>query len=98
MTGLAVDRVPSLVATGARATMTSGSGAARADAVFRDELLMLLDDAAEIAWREARRARFELGDRSRAAGVRGHALRPGQHAGGDSAQNGGPPRRHRVKM
>lgn len=97
VTGLAVRRVPSLVAAGTRATVTSGNRAARAETVFRDELLTLLDDAAEIAWRQARRARFELGNRTGAAAARRPAPHPGQHADEGPAENGGPPRRHRVK-
>ena len=62
--GLTVRRTPSLVALGARATLARGSQGARADAVFRDELLMLLDDVAELAWRQARRARLEIGERT----------------------------------
>ncbi|HUE26414.1 MAG TPA: hypothetical protein VMP89_06540 [Solirubrobacteraceae bacterium] len=65
--GLAVRRTPSLVACGARSTVAGDADAARASAVFRDELLTLLDDVAEIASREARRARLELGERTATA-------------------------------
>jgi hypothetical protein len=78
---LTLRRAPSLIALGVRATVISSAGATRADAVFRDELLTLLDDVAELAWRHARRARLELGERTAAA----------------AARNGVPSRRHRVK-
>jgi hypothetical protein len=61
---LTVRRTPSLLALSARATLARGSGGVRADAVFRDELLMLLDDVAELTWRQARRARLEIGERT----------------------------------
>ena len=64
MTELALGRAPSLLALGARATVAMGPGAARAHAAFRDELLTLFDDVAEVAWREARAARLELGART----------------------------------
>ena len=60
---LTLHRTPSLLALSARA-LAPGSAGARADAEFRDELLTLLDDVAEVAWRQARRARLELGDRT----------------------------------
>ena len=52
---LTLHRTPSLLALSARA-LAPGSAGARADAEFRDELLTLLDDVAEIAWRQARAA------------------------------------------
>ena len=60
---LTLRRTPSLVALSARA-VARGSAGARAEAEFRDELLTLLDEVAEVAWRQARRARLELGDRT----------------------------------
>ena len=63
-------RVPSLFALGARATLSSGAGALTAEAVFRDELLTLLDDAGEVAWRHARRARLEVSELTGPAGAR----------------------------
>jgi hypothetical protein len=60
---LTLSRTPSLLALGARA-LAPGSAGGRADAEFRDELLTLLDDVAEVASRQARRARLELGDRT----------------------------------
>jgi len=60
---LALRRTPSLVALSARA-VAPGPAGARAEAEFRDELLTLLDEVAEVAWRQARRARLELGDRT----------------------------------
>jgi hypothetical protein len=95
---LALRRAPSLVALGARATVATGAGASRAQAVFRDDLLTLFDDAAEIAWREARRARIELGERTSppdvaAAGWEREPAAPAAAA----AANAAPHRRHRVK-
>ena len=60
---LTLGRTPSLLALGARA-LAPGSAGAKADAEFRDELLTLLDDVAEVTSRQARRARLELGDRT----------------------------------
>jgi hypothetical protein len=60
---LTVRRTPSLLTLTARA-VAPGLGGARADAEFRDELLILLDDVAEVTSRQARRARLELGDRT----------------------------------
>ena len=57
---LAIRRAPSLIALGARASLRPGAGAARAEAVFRDELLLLLDDVAQLASRHARQARLQL--------------------------------------
>jgi hypothetical protein len=91
LAGLAVRRTPVLVALGARATVGTGAGAARAQAEFRDEMLGLLDDAAEIAWLQARRARDQLG-------LRTSPPQPGHAATAQgAAHNGNPPRRHRVK-
>lgn len=84
---LGVRRTPPLVGLGARATLGSGAEAAWAQAAFRDELLALYDDAAEIAWRQLRRARDELGLRT--------GLRP--DATDSPALNGLVERRHRVK-
>jgi hypothetical protein len=87
---LTLTRTPSLLTLSARA-VAPGSGGARADAEFRDELLTLLDDVAEVAWRQARRARLELGDRTSPSDRTG----PGDRTG---PTNGGVPvRRHRVK-
>lgn len=83
---LAVRRTPPLVALGARAMMGRGAEAAWAEAAFRDELLMLYDDAAELAWRQFRRARDELGVRT-SPPVRAPT----------ATVNGSVPRRHRVK-
>jgi hypothetical protein len=66
---LTARRVPSLLVLGARASVTTGPGAARAETTFRDELLTLLDDAAGVASRQARRARLELGDRTSPSGA-----------------------------
>jgi hypothetical protein len=68
---LTVRRSPALVALTARAAIGRGAGAEQADARFRDELLTLLDDAGQIAWRHARRARLELGTRTSAAAGNG---------------------------
>jgi hypothetical protein len=68
--------------------------ASRAQTEFRDELLTLFDDVAEIGWHQARRARQELGVRTSppepptAVAANGSA---------DAASNGAPRRRHRVK-
>jgi hypothetical protein len=93
---LVLRRGPALAVLGARATIGIGTdAAAAADASFRDDLLMLFDDAGEIAWRQARRVRLELGARtSPPEGRRAtdkSAPRPAD-AGRDA-----PPRRHRVK-
>jgi hypothetical protein len=61
---LAVRRTPPLVALGARATVLAGVDGGWAQAAFRDELLTLYDDAAEVASRQLRRARDELGART----------------------------------
>jgi hypothetical protein len=94
MADLAVRRTPSLVALGTRATVRTGHDAAWAQVAFRDELLTLLDDAAEIAWRQARRARSQLGARTSSpwGGIR---VTPAEHRA--SAHSGDPRRRHRVK-
>jgi hypothetical protein len=90
---LALRRGPSLLALSARATVASGKDAARAETVFRDELLTLLDDVAEIAWRQARRARLELAARTSLTRAPTPASGPGM-----PAASGGAPRRHaRVK-
>jgi hypothetical protein len=60
---LTLGRTPSLLALSARA-LAPGSAGAKADAEFRDGLLTLLDEVAEVASRQARRARLELGDRT----------------------------------
>ena len=91
---LALRRAPSLLALSARATVAPGAGAARAEAVFRDELLTLLDEIGEVAWRQARRARLELGDRISRTGAA--APERGEHEVSASG-NGTPRRRHRVK-
>ena len=88
---LTIRRTPSLVALGARGMIGNGGGTARAQAAFRDELLTLLDDVAELAWHEARRARDELG--ARTSPREGRAAHHPATAAGD---NGGR-RRHRVK-
>ncbi len=92
---LALRRAPSLVALGARATVATGTRAARAQVVFRDDLLTLFDDAAEIAWREARRARIELAERT----TRPEGAAAGRARGRPTpaAPNAAPHRRHRVK-
>lgn len=85
ITELTLRRTPALVLMGARATVGTGSQAAMAQAIFRDELLAVLDDATEIAWRQTRRARDELG------------LRTAPPGDAVVYQHGTPPRRHRVK-
>jgi hypothetical protein len=88
LTELTLRRTPSLLIVGARATLGTGPRAAQAQAVFRDELLGVLDEAAEIAWRQARRARDQLGLRTA----------PRDEVLPDAARaNGTAPRRHRVK-
>jgi uncharacterized protein YjiS (DUF1127 family) len=52
-------RSPGLLRLAATAS-TGGSEAARAQTAFRDELLGLLNDAAEQSWRELRRGVDEL--------------------------------------
>ena len=90
---LTLRRAPSLLAVSTRAALASGTDAARAQAVFRDELLTLFDDVAELAWRQARRARLELGERTGPSPEA--ALATGQRA---PATVNGVPRRHvRVK-
>lgn len=84
---LAVRRTPTLVALGARATVETGAEADWAQAAFRDQLLTLYDDAAEIAWHQLRRARDELGVRSSPRGV----------PAAPAAPDGSVRRRHRVK-
>lgn len=64
MAELTVRRSPSLLLLSARATLIRGPGGARAEAVFRDQLVTLLDDLGELAWRQARRARLELSERT----------------------------------
>lgn len=64
MAELALRRSPSLLVLSARATLVPGARGARAEAVFRDQLVTLLDDLGELAWRQARRARLELGERT----------------------------------
>lgn len=91
---LTLRRGPSLVTLGARATVTTGAGAARAQAVFRDELLTLFDEVGGIASREARRARIQLDERT-SAPVRTVGSGPRDRTAAAVA-NGGP-RRHRVK-
>lgn len=83
---LTLRRTPSLVALSARATIARGRDAATAEAVFRDELLTLLDDVAEVAWRQTRRSRLELAERTGPA-----------EAEVASSSNGARPRHHRVK-
>jgi hypothetical protein len=61
---LAVRRTPPLVVLGTRATVLAGVDGGWAQAAFRDELLTLYDDAADVAWRQLRRARDELGVRT----------------------------------
>ena len=87
LTALALRRVPSVAALGARAAVWTGTDAQRADAGFRDELLALIDDAAEIASRHARRARLELSERTC----------PSDPGAGAASRNGALIRRHRVK-
>lgn len=84
---LGVRRTPPLAGLGARATVGAGAEAAWAHAAFRDELLALYDDAAEIAWRQLRRARDELGVRTG----------PPPDGTESPARNGSVERRHRVK-
>lgn len=91
--GLALRRGPSLLALSARATMPSGKDAARAEAVFRDELLTLLDEVAEVAWRQARRARLELAARTSPT----RAAAPASGPGAPASANGAPRRHARVK-
>jgi hypothetical protein len=88
---LAVRRMPALVGLGARATLGTEASAARANAAFRDELLMLFDDVSGVAWREARWARAELGARTspRATDARAEAT--------PARANGAARRRYRVK-
>jgi hypothetical protein len=87
LAGLAVRRTPALVVLGARATVGSGAEADWAQVAFRDELLTLYDDSAEIAWRQLRRARDEIGVRT---SPRAGAVTP-------TGLNGSIQRRHRVK-
>jgi hypothetical protein len=90
----AARRLPPLLALGARATVGTGADAARSQSAFRDELLLLFDDVTEVAWRQARHARDELGARTSGTDF---ARAPGARAAaGISSQNGGA-RRHRVK-
>ena len=91
---LALRRGPSLVALGVRATVPTGAGAARADAGFRDELLMLLDEVGELTWRQVRRARLELDERT---GPADGPAPTGAHHARLAASNGAAHRRHRVK-
>jgi hypothetical protein len=90
VTELAASRAPSLLVKGARAAIGRGTEGTRAQAAFRDEMLMLLDDAAEIAWRQARRARYELSARTAPR----ETSWPSE---GTPTQEAAPPRRHRVK-
>jgi hypothetical protein len=84
---LAVRRTPTLVALGTWATAGTGAGADRAQAAFRDELLTLCDDAAEVAWHQLRRARDELGVRTGPPAIPATA----------AALDGSVRRHHRVK-
>jgi uncharacterized protein YjiS (DUF1127 family) len=72
---LTLRRAPTLVVLSARATVGRGTRAAMAEAVFRDELLRLFDDVGEVAWRQARRARLELGAMTAPNGDRAPARR-----------------------
>jgi hypothetical protein len=66
-------RTPGLIRLAAAAT-AGGDGAGRAQAVFRDELIGLYRDAAELSWREVRRAMDDL-DRLTHGGDRGPSQR-----------------------
>jgi hypothetical protein len=87
-------RGPALLTLGTRATIGIGETASKAQSEFRDELLTLFDDAAEIGWRQARRAREELGVRTTPREPRAALATNGRQA---AVSNGAPPRRHRVK-
>jgi hypothetical protein len=52
-------RAPTLFRLAATASV-GGDGAGRAQAIFRDELIGLYRDAAELSWRELRRAMDDL--------------------------------------
>jgi hypothetical protein len=51
--GLLVQRTPPLVRNAVRASVGTGNG--RAQAEFRDDLIALARDSAEVSWRELRR-------------------------------------------
>jgi hypothetical protein len=51
---LLVDRTPPLVRLAVRASV-GGAGARKAQAEFRDDLIALARDSAEVSWREMRR-------------------------------------------
>jgi hypothetical protein len=54
-----LERSPPLARRAVRAS-AGGEGAARAQAAFRDDLLALARDSAEVAWREMRRGVDDL--------------------------------------
>jgi hypothetical protein len=56
--GLLVDRVPPLVRLAV--TASAGFEGAKAQAEFRDELLTLTSDAADVTWRELRKGIDDL--------------------------------------
>ena len=56
--GLIVRRTPPLVRNGVRATVGAGNG--RAQAEFRDDLIALARESAEVSWRELRRGVDDL--------------------------------------
>ena len=72
--GLMTRRAPTLIRLAATASV-GGEGAERAQAVFRDELIGLYRSAAELSWRELRRAMDELDRNGRPEG-NGYPTRP----------------------
>ena len=69
-----LDRAPALMRLAVRASV-GGAGAGTAQAAFRDDLIALAREGAEVTWRELRRAVDELDEVTRpqeGTGVRPH--------------------------
>ena len=63
--GLLLERTPPLMVLAARASV-GGPDAGRAQAAFRDDLLALARESAEVSWREVRRGLDDLDVATRA--------------------------------
>ena len=74
--GLVAQRLPPLIRL-ALASSAAGADAGAAQGAFRDELLALMRDSAEVSWREMRRGVDELDASTRPSEAEGH-LAPGR--------------------